>query len=142
MTMSVLDDVLNSLRLMSQLQLLLAFVACTGYALAQGGLIGTRGRRLAWGSTLLATIGFALESTEWMHAAMLAAFAIAGLGVFVASTWLMSRALGFSQPRAVAEAVAFAESVESAESEFPPTQAQAPRSPLALAQHNGAAHSV
>jgi hypothetical protein len=140
--MSVLDDVLNSLRLMSQLQLLLAFVACTGYALAQGSLIGAKGRRVAWGSTVFSTVGFALESTEWMHAAMLAAFAIAGLGMFVASTWLMSRALGFSQPRAVAEAVAFAETVESAEADFPPAQAQAPRSPLAMPQHNGPAHSV
>jgi len=140
--MSVLADVLGSLRTMTQLQLLLAFLACTGYALGQGGLIGPRGRRIAWSVTLLAALGFAIESTEWMHAAMLAAFAIAGLGMFVASTWLMSRALGFSQPRAVAEAVAFAETVESAETDFPPTQAQAPRSPLAMQQHNGPAHSV
>ena len=140
--MSVLDDVLNSLRSMSQLQLLLAFVACTGYALAQGSLIGAKGRRIAWGAALLSTVGFAFESAEWMYAAMLVSFAIAGLGLFVASAWLLSRALGFSQPRAMAEAVEFAESVELAESGFPSTHAQPSPSPRALPQHSGHAHLV
>ncbi len=135
--MSVLDEVLNSLRSMSQLQLLLAFGACTGYALVQGSLVGTKGRRIALGSTLLCSLGFAFESAEWMHAAMLVVFAIAGLGLFVAGTWLLSRALGFAQPRAVAE---FAEAVEAAEAGIP--SAPAPRSPLALSRHNGPAHSV
>jgi hypothetical protein len=135
--MSVLDDVLSSLRLMSQLQLLLAFLACTGYALAQGGLIGPKGRRIAWGLTLLSVVGFAFESSEWMYAAMLASFGIAGLGLFAAAAWLMSRALGFSRPRAVAEAAEFAESAE-AESDFPPTLVQpSPRSLRARPQqHN------
>ena len=74
--MSVFADVLSSLRSMTQLQLLLAFLACTGYVLAQGGLIGLRGRRVAWSVTLISALGFAFESTEWMHAAMLATFAI------------------------------------------------------------------
>jgi len=141
--MSVLDDVLSSLREMSQLQLLLAFLACTGYALGQGGLIGRKGRRIAWGVTLVSVIGFAFESSEWMHAAMLVAFGIAGLGLFVATAWLMSRALGFSRPRAVAEAAEFAESAE-AESDFLPTPLPpSPRTPRALPQHNnGPAHSV
>ena len=134
--MSVLDDLLNSLRSMSQLQLLLAFVACTGYALAQGSLVGLKGRRIAWGSTLLGALGFAFESSEWMHAAMLVTFAIAGLGLFVASAWLLSRALGFAQPRATAEAA------ETVESEAASTHAQAPRGPLTLPQGNGPAHSV
>jgi hypothetical protein len=78
-----------------------------------------------------------------MHAAMLAAFGIAGLGLFVASAWLMSRALGFSRPRAVAEAAEFAESAE-AESDFPPTPVPpSPRTPRARPQHNnGPAHST
>jgi len=140
--MSVLDEVFGSLRAMSQLQLLLAFVACASYALAQGGLIGRKGRRIAWSLTLLSVIGFAFESTEWMHAAMLAAFAIAGLGLFVATAWLMSRALGFSRPLAVAEAAALAETAE-AESDAPPALAPQPaRSQRALPQHNGPAHSV
>ena len=45
--MSVLDDVFASLRAISLVQLLLAFVACTGYALAQGGLVSAKARRIA-----------------------------------------------------------------------------------------------
>ena len=140
--MSVLDDVLSSLREMSQLQLLLAFLACTGYALGQGGLIGRKGRRIAWGVTLLSVVGFAFESTEWMHAAMLAAFGIAGLGLFVMIAWLMSRALGFSRPLAVAEAAAFAETAEAEAEVLPAVAPQPARSQRALPQHNGPAHSV
>ncbi len=103
--MSVLDDVLGSLRLMTQWQLLLAFLACTGYALAQGGLIESRGRRIAASVALLAAAGFAFESTEWMRAAMLIAFAIAGLGLFVATAWLISRMLGFTAARREIEPV-------------------------------------
>lgn len=99
--MSVLSDVLNSLQLMTQLQLLLAFLACTGYALAQGKLIPGKGRRIAGSVAFIAAVGFAFESTEWMHAAMLLAFAIAGLGLFIAMTWLISRTLGLTTRRAV-----------------------------------------
>ena len=140
--MSVLDEVLGSLRAMSQLQLLLAFVACSGYALAQGGLVGRKGRRIAWALTLLSVVGFAFESTEWMHAAMLAAFGIAGLGLFVAIAWLMSRALGFTRPIVVVDAGALAETAD-AEAGLPPAPVpQSARSQLALPQHNGPAHSV
>ncbi|MEP6874895.1 MAG: hypothetical protein ABI887_11065 [Burkholderiales bacterium] len=132
--MSVLADVLSSLRTMTQLQLLLAFLACTGYALGQGGLIGPRGRRIAWAVTLLSALGFAIESTEWMHAAMLATFAVAGLGLFVASAWIISRLLGFTPS---------GRSGPTLESEFPPTNAQPSPSPRAMAApHNGPAHSV
>jgi hypothetical protein len=103
--MSVLDEVFDSLRLMTQLQLLLAFLACTGYALAQGKLVPAKGRRIAGSVAFIASAGFAFESTQWMHAAMLLTFAIAGLGLFVAATWLISRALGLTARRvAVAEA--------------------------------------
>ena len=132
--MSVLADVLSSLRTMTQLQLLLAFLACTGYALGQGGLIGPRGRRLAWVVTLLSVLGFAFESTEWMHAAMLATFAVAGLGLFVAGAWVISRLLGF-QPSGNPGLML--------ESEFSPVNAQMSPTTRALpAQHTVPAHFV
>lgn len=95
--MTELGDVFGSLKAMSLLQLLLAFLACIGYALAQGRLIGPRGRRCAWALAVLGAGGFALDSPEWMRAAMLVAFAVAGLGVFVAVVWVTSRMLGHTQ---------------------------------------------
>lgn len=92
--MSALSGVFESLKSMTQLQLLLAFFTCTGYALAQGRLIGPRVRRCAWALALLGAWGFAFESPEWMGAAMLIAFAVAGFGVFVAVVWVTSRVLG------------------------------------------------
>ncbi len=132
--MSVFADVLSSLRSMTQLQLLLAFLACTGYVLAQGGLIGLRGRRVAWSLTLISALGFAFESTEWMHAAMLATFAVAGLGLFVASAWAISRMLGLTTKHQ-ADLVL--------ESELPAASGQIPPTSRALpAPHSGPAHSV
>lgn len=113
--MSVLGDVFGSLETMSQLQLLLAFVACTGYAFAQGNLLPRRSRCVAWSAAALAAAGFAFESTDWTYAAMLLGFAVAGMGSFVALVWLTSRALGFgrSQPPAALDS-AFADSAFAA----------------------------
>ncbi|HEY8706808.1 MAG TPA: hypothetical protein VIM34_02305 [Burkholderiaceae bacterium] len=97
--MTELGDVFGSLKAMSLLQLLLSFLACIGYALAQGRLIGPRARRYAWALAMLGAGGFALESPEWMRAAMLIAFAVAGLGVFVAAVWVTSRMLGHAHTR-------------------------------------------
>lgn len=95
--MSVLDDVFESLKLMSQLQLLLAFVACIGYLLAQGGLLEGRGRRGAWATAFAAAAGFILLGTDWMQAAMVVALAVVGLGTFTAAVWLMCRLIGMQR---------------------------------------------
>jgi hypothetical protein len=97
--MSVIDGVFGNLRVMSLLQLLLAFVACTGYALAQGHLVKRSGRKYLWGLTALGAMGFALESNDWMSATMLFAFLIVGMGLFVLTVWLTSWVLGVVNAR-------------------------------------------
>lgn len=134
--MSVLGDVFGTLREMSQLQLLFAFVASTGYVVAQGGLVGRTGRRIAWVMTLVAGVGFTFFSADWMYAAMLLTFAIAGLGLFAASAWLISRMLGFSRARAAAEAA------ELLDTEFPATHAAPLTGPRTLSSRSGAPHSA
>ena len=94
--MTVLDDVFDSLATMSLLQLLLAFVACTGYTLAQGRLVTPRARHIAAATTAAAAIGFVLLGGTWARSAMLIAFAIAGLGAFIAIVWLSGWLLGFA----------------------------------------------
>lgn len=95
--MTVLDKVFASLETMTQWQLLLAFIACIGYAFAQGSLLQPRGRRVAWIAALLAAAGFVFESRDWTLATMLLAFAMVGLGSFVLLAWLTCRALGFGK---------------------------------------------
>jgi hypothetical protein len=96
-TMSVLDGVFENLTTMSHWQLLLAFIACIGYGLAQGGLLGPSGRRRAWVASLVGAVGFVLLGAEWMQAAMLVAIAVAGLGSFTAAVWLVCRLLGMQR---------------------------------------------
>lgn len=95
--MSVLGDVFGSLKSMNQVQLLLAFMACIGYAFAQGRLLPSRGRRIAWAAATLSAAGFAFVSPNWTLATMLLGFAVAGMGSFIALVWLTSRAIGFGR---------------------------------------------
>lgn len=88
--MSVLGRVFDSLQAMTLLQLLLAFLACIAYAVAQGALLAVNGRRWAALAALTAATAFTLLANDWMSATMLVAFAVAGLGVFVALAWLLS----------------------------------------------------
>ena len=100
--MSVIGDVFESLRAMSLLQLMLAFVACIGYSLAQGALVSSpRVRGFAGAAAFVGAVGYAILGTEWMHAAMLVAFAFAGMGLFVAIVWITSRLLGFAGSRSL-----------------------------------------
>ena len=114
--MSMLGHVFDSLKAMSLLQLLLAFGACSGYAVAQGGLIGARGRQWAGMTALATAAAFTLLATDWMAATMLVAFAVAGLGVFVALAWVLSRwVAGAGRPGA-------GDAAEAADTAFGPTE--------------------
>lgn len=100
--MSVIGDVFDSLRSMSLLQLLLAFVACIGYSIAQSALVSSpRVRGFAGMAAFAGAVGYAILGTEWMHAAMLIAFAFAGMGLFVSIVWATSRLLGFAGERSL-----------------------------------------
>ena len=100
--MAGLGNVFASLQTMSLLQLLLGLVACTGYALAQGSLVGGRTRVIACGMALSAAFGFAIEATEWTHGVMLMAFAVTGLGLFVVAVCWLSALMGFNGYHATA----------------------------------------
>lgn len=131
--MSVLGDVFGSLESMSQMQLLLAFIACIGYVSAQGSLLPRRGQRIAWAAAAVAAAGFAFESADWTRAAMLFGFAIVGMGTFIALVWLTSRALGLGRnPPAIDVAAGDSAPAPNA------TRSPPPRGPTAV-DH---AHSV
>ena len=95
--MEMLREVFDSLDSTNQVQLLLAFIACTAYVFAQGSLLPARARRLAWLASAAGAAGFAIESPDWTLGTMLVGFAIAGLGSFVALVWLTSRLLGLGR---------------------------------------------
>ncbi len=84
----------DSLTRMTFMQLLLLFGFVTCYVLAIGGLLGAGAR---WRFALLAlglAIGFAALTRPWVHGALLVAFVVAGLGLFVLLSWLLAQWFG------------------------------------------------
>lgn len=125
--MSAFGDIFEALESMSLLQLLLAFIACIGYQLAQGLLLTARGRLLAASAALAGGAGFALQVADWTHAAMLIAFGVAGMGVFGLAVLLTSRLLGVDREAdANALAVSMAAPVEAAPAEVPQVRLNRP----------------
>lgn len=86
-----MDDITAALDKLTLLQMVLAwaFVAC--YALSLGGMLEPRGSRRAAVAAALCAVAFCIASDAWVHAALLVAFAVAGMGVFVAAAWTLSR---------------------------------------------------
>ncbi|HKX40857.1 MAG TPA: hypothetical protein VJO99_06850 [Burkholderiaceae bacterium] len=95
--MAMLHDVYDSLRSMTLLHLLLAFLACTGYMVAEGQIAPKR-VRIGAGLIAVASAGwFVIDSPQWTAGAMLVALAVGLVGVFTALVWAMSAALGLRQ---------------------------------------------
>lgn len=104
--MSTLAGVFDGLETMGLPQLLLAFVACMAFVLAQGRLLGRAGRCWAAAAAFGGAAGFVVMDAEWASAIVLVAVAVAGLGAFTAIVWLTTRAIGFDHTPAAGAPVA------------------------------------
>ena len=89
-----MNELGDSLERMSFMQLLLLFSFVTSYVLALGGLLGKSARRRAALLALLLAAAFATLTDPWVHGALLMAFVVAGLGLFVMLSWLLAWLLG------------------------------------------------
>lgn len=89
-----MTDLADSLSRMTFMQLLLLFAFVTSYMLALGGLLRAAGRGWAALLALGLAAGFAALTEPWVHGALLVAFVVAALGLFVMFTWLLARGLG------------------------------------------------
>lgn len=92
-----MNELGDSLERMSFVQLLLLFGFVTTYMVAVGGLFGSAVRLRAAAAALLQAVAFVVLTDPWVHGALLVAFVVAGLGLFVMLSWLLARLLG---PRA------------------------------------------
>ena len=133
--MAELGDSLASMNFV-QLLLLFAFVTC--YMLAIGGLLGPAARRRFALLALALACAFAALTEPWVHGALLVAFAVAGLGLFVLLTWLVARWLGPRQghpvvaPRNDAVAPSSSMPLAAAQSEVANATSELSRSASAL----------
>jgi uncharacterized membrane protein YedE/YeeE len=84
----------NSLERMSFMQLLLLFGFVISYVLALGGMFGATVRLRAAGLALVQAVAFAALTDPWVHGALLVAFVVAGLGLFVLLSWLLAHWFG------------------------------------------------
>lgn len=94
--MSELGD---SLERMSFMQLLLLFSFVTSYMLALGGMLGAPARIKAALLALALAAAFAAMTDPWVHGALLMAFVVAGLGLFVLASWLLVWMIGARHAR-------------------------------------------
>lgn len=99
--MSVASELHTSLRTMGFVQLLLAIVFLACYSIACSTLFETRGRARAGLVALLAAAGFIAFTQPWVHGALLLAGAVAGMGLFSISVWVLSTGLQLRQRKAL-----------------------------------------
>lgn len=92
--MTMLHDVYADLHGMSQVQLLLAFLAFTGYLFAEGQLMPSRARAAAAMLAVLCAAAFVISATQWTTGIMLVVLAVGSIGVFTAVVWGISAMLG------------------------------------------------
>lgn len=89
-----MDDILLTLNNLSLVQMVLAWLFVASYALALGGMLGPKGSLRAGLVAALAAVLFSAFSLDWVHGALLVLFAVAGMGLFVAASWLLTYGLG------------------------------------------------
>ncbi len=99
-----MDDILFTLNNLSLVQMVLAWLFVASYALALGGMLGSKGSLRAGLVAALAAVLFSALSSDWVHGALLVLFAIGGMGVFVAASWALTFSIGrllpHNEPRA------------------------------------------
>ncbi len=94
--MSVISQVQGSLETIGIAQQVCAFAFVVFYPLSLGQLFEARGRRIAALIAFAAVVGFAVTTRPWMHAVLLAAAAVASLGLFIVFAWVIDRLCGLA----------------------------------------------
>ncbi|GAB4562986.1 MAG: hypothetical protein Tsb007_30010 [Rhizobacter sp.] len=89
-----MDDILFTLNNLSLVQMVLAWLFVASYALALGGMLGSKGSLRAGLVAALSAVLFSALSLDWVHGALLVVFAIGGMGLFVATSWLLTYSVG------------------------------------------------
>ena len=89
-----MNELGHSLERMSFVQLLLLFGFVTTYMVSVGGLFGGWVRLRAAAAALAQAVAFVALTDPWVHGALLVAFVVGALGVFVMLSWLLARLFG------------------------------------------------
>jgi hypothetical protein len=85
-----MDEIVASLDHLSVPQYALAFVFVASYALSIGAILEGRGRLVFAILAAVSAVVFAGTMDPWFHGALLVAYAVIGMGLFIGVVWLMS----------------------------------------------------
>jgi hypothetical protein len=127
--MDIFGGPADSLRAMGFVQQLLAFLFVASYAFALGGLLDSTGRLRAWCFSALMAAGFVAMTRPWVHGALLVAFTVVALGLFIAAVWILSGVLssiGQARPAAASEDALAGEPTPATQAAAPATGVSAP----------------
>ena len=133
--MSELGGLHSTLQTLSFVELVLAFAAVLGYAMALNASFSARIRSFAALLALVAAAAFAASMTQWIEGVMLMALVVAAMGVFVGIVWALSAICGLTG-RVSAESVSLPAPLAS---DSMPAE---PGTPLALHRHGSHVHSA
>jgi hypothetical protein len=92
--LSVIGEVRATLDTIGAEQQACVFVFLMCYPLALGRLLEGRGRRIAAEFAVASALGFMVLTDPWMHAVLLLAVGMGGLGLFIAAVFAVDRLAG------------------------------------------------
>lgn len=89
--MSVIGELRVSLDAIGFEQQAFLFAFLASYPLALGGLLASRGRRIAGATAAASMVGFTLFTDPWIHGVLVVVVLVAGMGLFIAAVWALDR---------------------------------------------------
>jgi hypothetical protein len=90
-----MEELKHTLETLNLIQLLLAFVFVMSYTLALGRMLDERDRWRAAALAFTSALFFSVFTSPWEHGIMLIAFAVVGIGLFMAMAWVAAQFAGW-----------------------------------------------
>jgi hypothetical protein len=89
--MSVIGEIRGSLDAIGFEQQAFLFAFLASYPLTLGGLLASRGRRIAGITATASMIGFTIATDPWIHGVLVVVVIVAGMGMFIAAVWALDQ---------------------------------------------------
>ncbi len=89
-----MNELNSTLENMGSLQLVLALLFLGAYAMVLGGFVEGSAQAAAGAMAMLSAAAFIALTTPWVHGVLLTAFVVVGMGLFIATAWVVTTLAG------------------------------------------------